>query len=89
MMPIRHWQNKESQGAEALDDHPAYEEKLGPVDRHRVRCLRGPIDGLVVLGAEAGPSRISVGTLDKIRPGMARAEVEELLGGPPGDYSRQ
>ena len=35
------------------------------------------------------PSRISAGTLDKIQPGMARAEVEELLGGPPGDYSRQ
>ena len=34
-------------------------------------------------------SPIGAATLDKIRPGMQRAEVEELLGGPPGDYRRR
>ncbi len=40
--------------------------------------------GLWPLCSPASP--ISAATLDKIRPGMPRAEVEELLGGPPGDY---
>ena len=32
------------------------------------------------------PPRISQASCDRIQPGMTRAEVEALLGAPPGDY---
>jgi hypothetical protein len=33
------------------------------------------------------PSRINDATVASIRPGMTGADVERLLGGPPGDYT--
>lgn len=47
--------------------------------------------GLAVLAAGAfvlwlQPERISQENFDRIRVGMSRAEVEAILGGPPGDY---
>ena len=40
--------------------------------------------GWLALRSPASP--IGAATVNKIRPGMPRAEVENLLGGPPGDY---
>jgi hypothetical protein len=31
---------------------------------------------------------LNSGGFDRVQPGMTRAEVEELMGGPPGDYGR-
>jgi hypothetical protein len=33
-----------------------------------------------------GPSRITRDNYNRIEEGMSRAEVEQILGGPPGDY---
>jgi hypothetical protein len=53
---------------------------------------------LAVLAAVAGillpivyqsPSRISRASCARIRPGMTRAEVETILGGPPGAYDNE
>jgi hypothetical protein len=40
-----------------------------------------------VLWVTPAPSRISHATVERIQPGMAKSEVERLLGGPPGDYT--
>jgi hypothetical protein len=44
------------------------------------------ICGVGLWAAWPAPSPIGRAGLGKIRPGMRRAEVEALLGGPPGDY---
>jgi hypothetical protein len=44
---------------------------------------------VVVVGAFAlwpGQSKITRESFDRIQKGMSRAEVEAILGGPPGDY---
>jgi hypothetical protein len=44
---------------------------------------------LAFRGSRPVSSPINVATLGKIHTGMQRAEVEALLGGAPGDYSRR
>ena len=45
--------------------------------------------GIGMLALRPSPSPICTASLDKIHPGMPRAGVAELLGGPPGDYGRR
>jgi hypothetical protein len=42
-----------------------------------------------LLALRPGSPAIGPASLDAIRPGMDRAEVVQLLGGPPGDYRRR
>jgi hypothetical protein len=41
--------------------------------------------GLFLVRQRSGP-RIDRAAYDRIRPGMTQAQVEAVLGGPPGDY---
>jgi hypothetical protein len=58
----------------------------------RRRKLFGALAGLAILVAAGAlvlwprPDRITQENFDRIRAGMSRAEVEAVLGGPPGDY---
>jgi hypothetical protein len=42
--------------------------------------------GALVLLRPPGPCPVTRGAYERIEPGMSRTEVEEILGGPPGDY---
>ena len=59
----------------------------------RKRKLLVVLVGLVVVSA-AGlivlrpwGDRLTTANISRVRPGMTRAEVETILGGPPGDYA--
>jgi hypothetical protein len=45
--------------------------------------------GIGILALRPSPSPICTASLDQIHPGMPCAGVEELLGGPPGDYGHR
>jgi hypothetical protein len=48
-----------------------------------------PAACLLLLALRPAPPPIRRANLDQIRPGMDRADVAALLGGPPGDYRRR
>ena len=56
-----------------------------------VVCILGVAAGYVAgLGVvEVARPRLRAEHFHLVRPGMPRAEVEALLGGPPGDYGRR
>ena len=53
-----------------------------------VLALLGVAGFLVVWAVLRSGDRITEGNYERIREGMTLAEVEALLGGPPGDYTR-
>src|SRR6516165_8661483 len=46
------------------------------------------ITGFLMLSLHPSRSSICAASVHKIHAGMSRAEVEELLGGPPGNYGQ-
>jgi hypothetical protein len=60
--------------------------------RKRLLLLAGVAPALAVLAVgvltrHALRGRVTLATRTLIRPGMSQAEVEAVLGGPPGDYA--